>query len=77
MEEARKHLEKLPHSVLDTALERLENTKKRLVPPDKFTDSAFEAVDKEIWRLRVDTLGEERAKILSVEDGKRSPVELY
>ena len=34
-------------------------------------------VDAEIWDLRVATLGEERAKILSVEDGKRSPVELY
>jgi beta-N-acetylhexosaminidase len=37
----------------------------------------FESLNREIWQLRVDTLGEERAALLSVEDGKRSPVELY
>ena len=37
----------------------------------------IEAINKDIWDLRVDVLGEEQAKILSVEDGKRSPVETY
>ena len=45
--------------------------------PFAFTMDRFREVDAEIWDLRVDTLGEEQAKILSVEDGKRSPVETY
>jgi beta-N-acetylhexosaminidase len=59
------------------ALERIHKTKLRLRPPSKFSDAAFEKIDSAIWDLRVDTLGEERAKTLSVEDGKRSPVETY
>ncbi|MBL9133078.1 MAG: glycosyl hydrolase, partial [Verrucomicrobiaceae bacterium] len=52
-------------------------TKKRLIRPDKFDLDRFAAINRDIWQLRVDTLGEEAAKNLSVEDGKRSPVELY
>ena len=37
----------------------------------------FAELNKEVWDLRVATLGEEAAKNYSVEDGKRSPVELY
>jgi len=37
----------------------------------------FQEIDSQIWDLRVATLGEEEARNLSVEDGKRSPVELY
>jgi beta-N-acetylhexosaminidase len=47
------------------------------VAPDKFDLDRFAAINRDIWQLRVDTLGEEAAKNLSVEDGKRSPVELY
>jgi beta-N-acetylhexosaminidase len=46
-------------------------------PPHEFSESAFRKIDNEIWELRVATLGEERAKQRSVEDGKRSPVEIY
>jgi beta-N-acetylhexosaminidase len=52
-------------------------TKKRLVKPGKFDLDQFASINRDIWQLRVDTLGEEAAKNLSVEDGKRSPVELY
>jgi len=45
--------------------------------PYDWSIERFEEIDSQIWDLRVDTLGEERAKILSVEDGKRSPVETY
>lgn len=51
--------------------------KKRLVKPDAFSRDRFAAINKEIWDLRVATLGEDAARQLSVEDGKRSPVELY
>jgi beta-N-acetylhexosaminidase len=46
-------------------------------PLHAFSEEAFRKIDKEIWDLRVATLGEERAKQRSVEDGKRSPVETY
>ncbi len=75
VEEARTHLAKLPHSLLDDSLRRIEATKKKLTTPYTWSMERFDALNAEIWDLRVATLGEERAKILSVEDGKRSPVE--
>lgn len=77
VEQARRHLEELPHAVLDASLERIEKFKKRLVPPDPWNLERFRTLNDEIQALRVAVLGEERAAILSVEDGKRSPVELY
>ena len=77
VEQAFEHLKALPGPVVYDALRRLEKTKDRLAKPDKFSLERFQAINDEIWQLRVDTLGEERAKIGSVEDGKRSPVELY
>ncbi|CAN5783758.1 beta-N-acetylhexosaminidase [soil metagenome] len=77
VEQAKLHLEALPDPVVYDALIRLEKTKKRLAAPDKFSLDRFVAINEEIWQLRVDTLGAEGASKLSVEDGKRSPVELY
>ena len=77
VELARQHLEGVEAPALHDALMRIEKTKKRLVKPDKFDLDRFAAINRDIWQLRVDTLGEEAAKNLSVEDGKRSPVELY
>ena len=77
VELARQHLEGVEEPVIHDALVRIEKTKKRLVAPDKFDLDRFAAINRDIWQLRVDTLGEEAAKNLSVEDGKRSPVELY
>lgn len=77
VELAREHLEGVEEPALNDALERIEKTKKRLVRPDKFSLDRFAAINQDIWQLRVDTLGEDSAKVLSVEDGKRSPVELY
>ncbi len=70
-------LEKQPSPLLDAALERVAAFKARMAVPDNFTPEAFEAINREIWDLRVATLGEEGARAKSVEDGKRSPVELY
>ena len=77
VELARQHLDGVENPVLHDALMRIEKTKKRLVKPDAFSLTRFGEINQEIWNLRVATLGEERAKQLSVEDGKRSPVELY
>jgi beta-N-acetylhexosaminidase len=70
-------LRKLPRSQLDLALESIDCFKKKLVGPDPFSEEAFRKINDEIWDLRVAVLGEERAKVLSVEDANRSPVELY
>ncbi|MEZ0274097.1 MAG: glycosyl hydrolase, partial [Roseimicrobium sp.] len=77
VEEAARHLEALPDPVVYDALIRLEKTKKKLARPSDFSLERFAEINNEIWQLRVDTLGAERAAVLSVEDGKRSPVELY
>lgn len=77
VELARQHLEGVEEPILHDALARIEKTKKRLVKPDQFDLDRFAAINRDIWQLRVDTLGEEKARMLSVEDGKRSPVELY
>jgi beta-N-acetylhexosaminidase len=61
----------------NSALGNVARFKKELSPPAAFSEETFRQVDNEIWDLRVATLGDERARILSVEDGKRSPVEVY
>ncbi len=77
VELARQHLEAVEGPIIYDALRRIEKTKKRLAKPDFFSLDRFKQLNADIWQLRVDTLGEDRAKVLSVEDGKRSPVELY
>ncbi len=64
-------------TALDRALETVSRWKKNLIPPFDFSEELFRSVDAEIWDLRVEVLGEERAAVRSPEDGKRSPVELY
>ena len=67
----------LPADQLDRALASVVRFKRKLAPPDEFSEAAFRKIDNEIWDLRVAVLGEERARQRSAEDGKRSPVELY
>ena len=62
---------------IDRALENLATFRARLSPPAEFSELEFENINKEIYQLRVDVLGEEEAKHRSPEDGKRSPVETY
>ena len=77
VELARQHLEGVEGPLLHDALRRIEKTKKKLQPPTKFVLDRFTQINRDIWDLRVAVLGEEAAKDKSVEDGKRSPVELY
>jgi len=77
VEQAREHLEGVESPILYDALRRIEQTKKKLKPPTGFDLNRWASLNKEVWQLRVDVLGEELAGNLSVEDGKRSPVELY
>jgi beta-N-acetylhexosaminidase len=77
VELAREHLEGVEDTAIYDALRRIEQTKKRLQPPSKFDLDRWAAINQDVWDLRVATLGEVAASNLSVEDGKRSPVELY
>jgi beta-N-acetylhexosaminidase len=77
IENVRKILDTLPRDQTDRALAGAAKFKKTMQPPHEFSEAAFRKIDSEIWDLRVATLGEERAKQRSVEDGKRSPVETY
>lgn len=77
VEEAKGYLEKLADTTLGDALLRVQKAKSKFTAPAKWSMDDFRAINDEIWDLRVATLGEERAKILSTEDGARSPVELY
>lgn len=76
-EDALHHLATLPQEQLERALANMIRFKARLAVPTSFSEAAFKDLDHEVWRLRVDTLGEERAAARSPEDGKRSPVEVY
>jgi beta-N-acetylhexosaminidase len=77
VEQAKEHLKGVPAPALTDALRRVERFKKKMSDPIKWSDATFDKINEQIWQLRVDTLGAERAALLSVEDGKRSPVELY
>ncbi|MBV9010081.1 MAG: glycoside hydrolase family 3 protein [Verrucomicrobia bacterium] len=70
-------IEKLPGRDVERALENVARFKTKLALPMPFSESAFDRLNQEIWDLRVATLGEERARVPSPEDGARSPVELY
>lgn len=78
LDEARAALEAAPRAALERALAGVAAFKERLAPPvPEFSEEAFRAVDAEIWQLRVDTLGEERARDRTPDVSKRSPVEIY
>src|SRR5690348_8244337 len=77
IENVRKILDALPPDQTSRALASVAKFKKTMQPPHKFSEEAFGKIDSEIWDLRVATLGEKGAKQRSVEDGKRSPVEIY
>ena len=48
-----------------------------LVYLNMLPEQELKEIDEKIWKLRIDTLGEELAKVKSVENAKRSPVEDY
>jgi beta-N-acetylhexosaminidase len=77
IETALRCLETLPSNHLERALASIARFKAKLVAPDEFSETAFAALNDEVWQLRVDVLGPQRAAERSQEDGKRSPVETY
>ncbi len=77
VEQAHLVLPTLPAGQLERALTSVADFKKKLAPPENFSEEAFRAIDQEIWDLRVAVLGPQGAARRSPEDGKRSPVEVY
>jgi beta-N-acetylhexosaminidase len=78
IEEAGKIMDRQNPALLDGALQQIENLAGTLAEPRPYKQSEFEQLNQDIFQLRVDVLGEERARQgRSPEDGKRSPVELY
>ncbi|ACD83802.1 glycoside hydrolase family 3 N-terminal domain-containing protein [Candidatus Methylacidiphilum infernorum] len=75
--EAAAILSSFPESIKEEAAQRIENFRNRLAPPLAFSLELFQSIDHEIYSLREKVLGKERAKQRSIEDGKRSPVEIY
>ena len=71
------YLQTLPPNELTRAVENISRFKRRLTPPDEFSEAAFAAINEEIWNLRVAVLGPRQAAQRTPEDGKRSPVETY
>lgn len=72
-----KALASVPPAEIDRALQNIADFRSRMSPPFDFSIPRFEEINRGIYQLRVDVLGEEAAKSRSPEDGKRSPVELY
>ena len=77
LEHAQSILERAPAGHLDRALAAVAAAKSKLAPPADFSLEAFQAIDREVWAMRVEVMGEEAAARRSPEDGKRSPVEIY
>ena len=70
-------LQTLPEIKIFDSLQRIQKTKEKFAYPKKFCLEDLKEIDNQIWKLRVETLGEQLAKDKSVENAKRSPVEDY
>jgi beta-N-acetylhexosaminidase len=77
IETVRGILSKLPSDQINRAVENVARFKKKLTPPDKFSENAFRNIDNQIWDLRVSVLGEERAGQIASGSVQRSPVEMF
>ena len=77
VEKAHGFLDAVPRAEIDRALANVARFKLGMVKPDAWDEAEFCRRDGEVWDLRVEVLGAERAAERSAEDGKRSPVETY
>jgi beta-N-acetylhexosaminidase len=77
IDNVRRILGKLPADQIDRALASVARFKKNLTPPQEFSESAFQKIDREVWDLRVDVLGEEHANVRDAQSRPVSPVEMF
>jgi beta-N-acetylhexosaminidase len=75
IETVREVLSKLPSDKTDVALENVARFKAKLIPSDKFSESAFRDINSEIGDLRMIVVGEERAG--QTPSKTISPVEMF
>jgi beta-N-acetylhexosaminidase len=75
--EAAKALDVISPARAAEAEGRIARLREKFAPPLDFFVEAHAAVDREIYQLRVDTLGAEAAAMRSADDGRRSPVETF
>jgi beta-N-acetylhexosaminidase len=66
----------LPSDQIERAQQHIDNFKKKLSPPLKFSDSAFREINQEIADLRAAVVGEEEAGRM-VTERQISPVERF
>jgi len=66
----------LPSDQIERAQQHIDNFKKKLSPPLKFSDSAFREINQEIADLRAAVVGEEEADRM-VTERQISPVERF
>jgi beta-N-acetylhexosaminidase len=76
IETVRGILGKLPSDQTDVALENVARFKKKLTPPDNFSETAFGDINNEIRDLRISVVGEHQDQIVS-QSVQRSPVEMF
>jgi beta-N-acetylhexosaminidase len=67
----------LPSEQLERAQKHIGNFKKNLSPPQKFSESAFQEINREIADLRTAVVGEEEADRVGATERQISPVERF
>ena len=67
----------LPSDQINRALGNVASVKRKLPPPDKFSESTFRKIDDEIGELRISVVGQERAVQSTSKTVQRSPVEMF
>ncbi|MFT6234952.1 MAG: beta-N-acetylhexosaminidase [Lentimonas sp.] len=77
LEQAADALKTVASADIDRALENIHHAKRKLSAPSEFSEAQYAALNDAVWDLRVETLGEEQAKVRNVYKHKVSPVELY
>lgn len=75
--QAAEALKSVASADIDRALENIHTAKQKLSSPVDFSEARYAELNAAVWDLRVDTLGEEQAKVRQVYKHKVSPVELY
>src|SRR5438046_10720579 len=76
IENVHRILSTLPRDQIDRALHNIWRFKKKLKPPDEFSEAAFHKIHNELWDLRIAVLGEQHAKQRRRQSGTRSPTQL-
>ena len=66
----------LPSDQIERAQQRVNEFKKNLSPPQPFSESAFEAINREIANLRTAVVGEEEV-VAVMRERQISPVERF